>query len=232
MNILHQYQPKKLHYYSLAEEIAHQRTIKIHVLNCLKKPIKQFTTTIQLPDCYYLHRYHELHRLFLVNKNNLKTIAFINSINTNCFQINKKISLKEIINLFWNSPFQIENDYRGLREVMITENKNAIEELTNLKVWLDDERSPPNDAWIHVKNYQDCIQLLKTNRVQEISLDHDLGQNLSGYDVAKFIELQAANNVKPPNKIHCHSQNPVGKQYILNTINHAYAIYYQNIKEP
>lgn len=96
-----------------------------------------------------------------------------------------------------------------------------------MKIWLDDERPPPDQSWIHVTNYYDCIHLLNNQNVTEISLDHDLGQNKSGYDVAKFIEENANNNVPPPNKISVHSQNPVGKKYIQIAVNNAYKLYHQ-----
>jgi hypothetical protein len=43
-----------------------------------------------------------------------------------------------------------------------------------IRIWLDDLRPAPKN-WIWVKTAQDTINLLNTNEVCEISLDHDLG---------------------------------------------------------
>ena len=77
-----------------------------------------------------------------------------------------------------------------------------------MKVYLDDERSTP-DGWERVFWPDEAIELLKTGKVEEISLDHDLGDDSrgTGYDVLLWIEEQVhVNNFKPP-KIYVHSAN-------------------------
>ena len=66
-----------------------------------------------------------------------------------------------------------------------------------MKVFLDDIRKPKDiyesDDWITVKTAWDAIKLLATNVVKEISLDHDLGDDVTngtGYDVISWIEKQ------------------------------------------
>ncbi|HKR38586.1 MAG TPA: cyclic-phosphate processing receiver domain-containing protein [Paraburkholderia sp.] len=49
---------------------------------------------------------------------------------------------------------------------------------------LDDERPPPK-GWLRVYWPDEAIQLLESGIVEEISLDHDLGNDAggTGYDV-------------------------------------------------
>ena len=89
-----------------------------------------------------------------------------------------------------------------------------------MKLYLDDERLAPF-GWIQTKTCQETIEWLKSGKVTELSLDHDLGQpeNGSGYDVLLWIEEQmASSNFVPPTTIVVHSANPVGKQKMNQTI--------------
>jgi len=60
-----------------------------------------------------------------------------------------------------------------------------------MKLWLDDERPAP-DGWVHVKTAFDAIHELTCNfnasAYAEVSLDHDLGEEMTGYDVISWIE--------------------------------------------
>lgn len=77
-----------------------------------------------------------------------------------------------------------------------------------MKVYLDDERNAP-PGWARVYWVEEAITLLKTNSVQEISLAHDLGNNLlgTGYDVILWIEEQVSKKSFVPPKIFVHSAN-------------------------
>jgi hypothetical protein len=60
-----------------------------------------------------------------------------------------------------------------------------------MKVFLDDERTPP-EGWTLYKKPWEVIELLKAGKVTEISLDHYLGLDSyvkpnTGLDVAEFI---------------------------------------------
>ncbi|MFY4731231.1 cyclic-phosphate processing receiver domain-containing protein [Nitrospira sp. BLG_2] len=83
-----------------------------------------------------------------------------------------------------------------------------------MNVWLDDERPMPPDYHIHVRTAEDAIALLETGKVTKISLDHDLGQVKTGYDVAKWIEENAIKGTLTKLCIRVHTQNPVGRQNI------------------
>lgn len=81
-----------------------------------------------------------------------------------------------------------------------------------MKVFLDDLR-PALDGWVHVFWPDEAISLLKTGKVSEISLDHDLGddQRGTGYDVLLWIEeAVATDNFKAP-RIIVHSANPAAR---------------------
>ena len=60
-----------------------------------------------------------------------------------------------------------------------------------MKIFLDDERKQPDDKWTIAKSAEEAINLLKTNNVHKISLDHDLGRKKTGYDVLLWIEKEA-----------------------------------------
>ena len=77
-----------------------------------------------------------------------------------------------------------------------------------MKVYLDDIRKPPT-GWKLVKWPNEAIKLLKTGKVEEISLDHDLGDDErgTGYDVVLWIEKQVVTKKFNPPKIKVHSAN-------------------------
>lgn len=81
-----------------------------------------------------------------------------------------------------------------------------------MKIFLDDVRTPP-DGWILVNWPQQAINYLKTNKVTEISLDHDLGDDSigTGYDVVTWIEEQVMLHGFVPPKITVHSANVSAK---------------------
>jgi hypothetical protein len=82
-----------------------------------------------------------------------------------------------------------------------------------LNVWLDDERPAPL-GFLHYKTPEEVIEVLKTNRVQVISLDHDLGlepDSRNGYMVARWIEEHAYLGELPRIECRIHSQNPAGR---------------------
>jgi hypothetical protein len=72
-----------------------------------------------------------------------------------------------------------------------------------MKVYLDDERATP-EGWTRVYWPSEAVELLKSGRVTEISLDHDLGNDErgTGYDV----EQVALHGFVPP-KMSVHSAN-------------------------
>jgi len=87
-----------------------------------------------------------------------------------------------------------------------------------MKLWLDDIRPAP-EGWVLVKTALDAIVALRHGKYEEISLDHDLGDGGTGYDVLLYIEAEVHRNqdYKCP-MIWIHSANPVGRQRMQRAI--------------
>ena len=92
-----------------------------------------------------------------------------------------------------------------------------------MKVFLDDIRQPPDSSWYICRSYKEAIMNLETGMVEIISLDHDLGEEMTGYDVAKWIEEKVwmDDDFCPP-EILIHSANPVGRSNIEAAIKSIY----------
>ncbi len=75
-----------------------------------------------------------------------------------------------------------------------------------MTVWLDDKLEsyrPAPAGWVGVKTAQEAIALLRTGKVEELSLDNDLGDEAiagSGFDVLEWLETETAMHgfVPPP----------------------------------
>ena len=77
-----------------------------------------------------------------------------------------------------------------------------------MKVFLDDERNTP-EGWVRCYWPDEMVELLKTGQVEELSLDHDLGDDVrgTGYDVLLWIEEAIALEGFQPPAIYVHSAN-------------------------
>ena len=82
-----------------------------------------------------------------------------------------------------------------------------------MRVYLDDERTPP-PGWRLVRWPDEVIALLRTNEVEELSLDHDLGDDErgTGYDVILWIERAVVEEGFRPPPIRVHSANSSARQ--------------------
>lgn len=82
-----------------------------------------------------------------------------------------------------------------------------------MRVFLDDERPTP-DGWVRVYWPDEAIALLQSGQVEELSLDHDLGDDArgTGYDVVVWIEEAVALNGFRPPRIAVHSANASARQ--------------------
>jgi hypothetical protein len=92
-------------------------------------------------------------------------------------------------------------------------------EKEKIKIWLDDKRINPK-GFIWIKSANEALNLINSDlvEIEYISFDHDLGQKLSGYDVAREIEkLCFQKKIKCPDW-NVHSANPSGKQNIIKAI--------------
>lgn len=64
-----------------------------------------------------------------------------------------------------------------------------------------------NEDIIVCRSYMDTIEILDCMSFDIIDLDHDLGEEKTGYDICKYI---VENNIKCP-KFYLHTANPVGR---------------------
>ncbi len=89
-----------------------------------------------------------------------------------------------------------------------------------MKIFLDDVRSPVGnitaepDEWLWVKTAPEAFNLIVAGGVEEISLDHDLGDGQpTGYDLCKWImEVVFKKRLKSVPLMSIHSMNPVGAE--------------------
>jgi hypothetical protein len=89
----------------------------------------------------------------------------------------------------------------------------TLDEMAMRKLWLDDERTPPDVTWVWVKTALDALKQLRTQNFSVISLDHDLGDNAgTGYEVLVYLETETYRNEKfQPPEIRIHTANPVAR---------------------
>ena len=89
-----------------------------------------------------------------------------------------------------------------------------------LNVWLDDVKKPPSDQWHWLTTPEDLLSLLYQGLVKEMSLDHDLGDNVhNGSWLVNQIEADIDNNIitELPD-FTVHSMNPYAAGRMLQVL--------------
>lgn len=79
-------------------------------------------------------------------------------------------------------------------------------------LYIDDLRTPCNYIQNHynviiARTFKDAINELNKRKYKVIDLDHDLGEEKTGYDICKYI---IENDIKIT-RVYIHSSNPVGR---------------------
>lgn len=101
-----------------------------------------------------------------------------------------------------------------------------------LHVWLDDERNPAHygrSGWFWIGTYAHCISLLKTGRVKEISLDHDLvypdhlmdpktGRPVNDVETGYHVALWMEKHNIWPDKVYVHTASTFGAKRIKDVL--------------
>lgn len=89
----------------------------------------------------------------------------------------------------------------------------------NMNLWLDDIREEPPE-WNRAYTAEEAIEAIQGGEIEALSLDHDLGENLHGVDVAKWLESEDRGNGNDlwPNQIFIHSSNSVGRENMRRII--------------
>lgn len=99
-------------------------------------------------------------------------------------------------------------------------------------LWLDDYRNPYENDWlifspigkdvdvIWLKSYNEFIEYIEQNGIPDgICFDHDLGEEKTGYDCAKWLVEYCMDNGLSIPKWNVQSSNPVGKDNINGLLN-------------
>jgi len=96
-------------------------------------------------------------------------------------------------------------------------------EKKELKVYLDDVRKPPK-GWTLVRWPDEVIDMLKKGNVDEISLDHDLGDDKrgTGYDVLTWIEKEVVLKGFNPPIINIHTANISARKKMESAVKSIY----------
>lgn len=97
-------------------------------------------------------------------------------------------------------------------------------------LWVDDTRNPMEDDWMNfspigrnckviwAQSYQEAINFLEKEWPDAICLDHDLGEEKSGYDIAKYIVDRCIDEGKKLPEFASQSANPVGRENIITLL--------------
>jgi hypothetical protein len=114
----------------------------------------------------------------------------------------------------------------------------------NLRLYLDDIRTPVDADWIVVRNYDEFITKINLHGLESfdvISLDHDLGdgamieyytnvrnnysldysniEEKTGMDCCRFLVCESILKGIPLPQIYVHSANPIGSGNMMGYIN-------------
>lgn len=149
--------------------------------------------------------------------------SIINSNNIIAMNI-KKIDLSHNMDIT-RIPNPSDKDYKRIatryKKAYEKINKKLLElnSITTINLYLDDLRKCPK-GFIIAKTYEDAIFYLKHNNINILSLDHDLGEKdevllKTGYDFVKFL---CENKIKNIENIYIHTDNPVGRENMYETL--------------
>lgn len=94
-----------------------------------------------------------------------------------------------------------------------------------MKLWVDDERPAPDDTWTVARDSATAIShlymigtpaVIKTgDRLEEVSLDHDLGGDDTGFQVLDWMIAYA----EWPDVLTIHTSNPPARKRMLAAAN-------------
>jgi hypothetical protein len=88
-----------------------------------------------------------------------------------------------------------------------------------INLYVDDLRDCP-EGFVVARTYEEAINLVENNEIEILTLDHDLGEDANGkelpngYDFVKWF----CENGKRANKIYLHTDNPVGRNNMYETL--------------
>lgn len=98
-----------------------------------------------------------------------------------------------------------------------------------IRLWIDDIRPAP-EGWHHAKTCAEAIEFLENNFVDEVSFDHDSGDDDFDFiKVAHWLEESACFNTYHRVKWYVHSANPAGAAAIKATMERADKYWDENL---
>jgi len=87
-------------------------------------------------------------------------------------------------------------------------------------LFVDDERMPRDVSSVVVRTYNEACKYVTINGTPDhVDFDHDLGDGESGHDFAKWLVNRALDGHGFPSSFAVHSQNPIGRKNITETMN-------------
>lgn len=84
--------------------------------------------------------------------------------------------------------------------------------------WMNFSPIGRNCKVIWAQSYQEAIDFLEKEWPDAICLDHDLGEEKSGYDIAKYIVDRCIDEGKKLPEFASQSANPVGRENIITLL--------------
>lgn len=88
--------------------------------------------------------------------------------------------------------------------------KTYLAEIFNRKLWVDTQRSPPDDSWSAAHTSQTAIEWLSTHVCDILSLEH----NLQGHDTTHYVVHWLRDNDIWPDEIRIHTPDSVGAAWL------------------
>lgn len=87
--------------------------------------------------------------------------------------------------------------------------------MSTVNLWVDDDRRPPRDKdWTWVKTAKEAVEVLKSAKVEHLSLDYSLGY-MRG-TVEPVIEWMRNNYF--PSIIDIHTNHPQGREWLIEQV--------------
>lgn len=84
-----------------------------------------------------------------------------------------------------------------------------------MKLWVDDERPAPDDTWTLARSSDEAVLHLIMRNWDEISLDHDLGGDDTGFLVLDWMIHEGV----WPKTLTIHTSNPPARKRMLAAAN-------------
>lgn len=102
----------------------------------------------------------------------------------------------------------------------------------DIKIWLDDIRTPPDETWTWCKNPEEFRKILDGEgaEIDEISFDHDLGyyesgKEITGYTCLCWVEKRILTDMTfPIPTMHVHTSNGSAYSKMRKVVNNLHKI--------